>query len=158
MKLTFEKSVVSLFLVLWYFVGQRLGYPSGGLLGHIIYPLCHVNIFHLLANILCLCMIPCRLRLPMSYLIAVVCSFVPCFIGEDTLGFSGVLFAIVGQSWGRVGRFKDMMWKNKWFLFIPIFIPHVNALLHLYCLLLGYVVGKYDTCYSLLKIHHVRRG
>mgnify|MGYP006988863149 CR=1 FL=1 len=27
-------------------------------------------------------------------------------------------FAIVGMNWGSVRRFKDMLWKNKWWLVI----------------------------------------
>ena len=57
------------------------------------------------------------------------------------MGFSGVLFAIVGISWGKVHRFRDMLTKNIWFLIIPAFIPHINFLIHLYCLLLGYLYG-----------------
>ena len=34
-----------------------------------------------------------------------------------------------------------MVWRNKWFLFIPIFIPHVNAMIHLYCMVMGYLFG-----------------
>lgn len=57
------------------------------------------------------------------------------------MGFSGVLFAMVGIGWGRTGQFVKMLDKNKWFLIIPLFLPHVNAFIHLYCLLLGYVAG-----------------
>jgi hypothetical protein len=59
------------------------------------------------------------------------------------MGLSGVLFAIVGISWGKVCRFRDMFWKNRWFLIIPVFIPHVNAFIHVYCLVAGYVAGRY---------------
>ena len=143
MKFSWAKSIVSIVLVIWYFTMPGHGFTGYvDIAGHILYPLSHANIFHLLANILCLWMIPCGLHLTSAFILSVLCSFLPCFIYEETVGFSGVLFSIVGISWGRVNRFKDMIWRNKWFLIIPIFIPHVNALLHLYCLVLGYLLGR----------------
>ena len=121
---------------------------------NLLYPLSHANIWHLLANILCLFMLRCPLHIFATYIIAVIASFIPSPLlldiifpplgegGEGvTMGFSGVLFAIVGISWGKVHRFRDMLTKNIWFLIIPAFIPHINFLIHLYCLLLGYLYG-----------------
>ncbi len=141
MKYSLAKVIASVVLVLLYFAMPQFAFPGGGILGHILYPLSHANIWHLAANIVCLWMIPCGLHLLSAYLVAVLCSFLPCFLVESTCGFSGVLFAIVGMSWGMVRRFKDMLWKNKWWLVIPIFIPHVNALLHIWCLFGGFLVG-----------------
>lgn len=64
------------------------------------------------------------------------------------MGFSGVLFAMVGISWGKTHRFKDMMVRNKWILIIPAFIPHINFLIHIYCLLFGYLYGYSALCFS----------
>lgn len=133
---------VSFLLAASYLLFPSFVFPGGGLIGHLLYPLSHANIFHLLANLLCLWMIYCRLHLLPAFAVAVVCSFLPCFVAEPTMGFSGVLFAILGISWGRVHRFKDMLWRNKWFLVIPMFIPHVNGFIHLYCLVGGYFVGS----------------
>ena len=150
MRYSLAKVIVSIVLVVSYFAMPQVGFGGGGCsdtvtywTGHVLYVLSHANVWHLAANLLCLWMIPCRLHLGSSYFVAVVCSFLPCFIDEATVGFSGVLFAIVGMSWGRVRRFMDMLWRNKWFLVIPMFIPHVNALLHVYCLIAGYLVGCY---------------
>lgn len=148
-KYSLAKAVISMVLVVSYFAMPQFAFGddcSGTATywtEHLFYPLSHANIFHLLANILCLWMIPCGLHLGSSYFVAVVCSFLPCFLGEPTCGFSGVLFAIVGMSWGRVKQFREMLWKNKWWLVIPIFIPHVNALLHIWCLLGGFMVGYF---------------
>ena len=121
---------------------------------NLLYPFSHANIWHLLANILCLFMLRCPLHIFATYTIAVIASFIPSFslygflcsdavaAQEVTYGFSGVLFAIVGISWGKVHRFRDMLTKNIWFLIIPAFIPHINFLIHLYCLLLGYLYGR----------------
>ena len=149
MKFSWLKLAVSLLLVLWWLCMPQ--YCFGGydistyetLLGHLLYPLSHANVWHLSANILCLWMIPCKLHLLLAYIVAVICSFVPCYVSEGTMGFSGVLFAIVGMSWGSVRKFKDMLWRNKWWLLLPLFLPHVNGLLHLYCLVAGYAVGRY---------------
>lgn len=150
MRFSWAKLTVSLVLVVWYLAmpqysfGWWWDYPEcGAVCGNLLYPLSHANVWHLAANVLCLWMIPCELHLYAATFLSVLCSFLPCFITEATCGFSGVLFAIVGMSWGRVRRFRDMIWRNKWFLIIPIFIPHVNALLHVYCLLAGWVVGRY---------------
>lgn len=149
MRYTLAKAIVSLFLVVWYFTMPQTGFNGfgchlyGEMSEHFIYPVCHANVWHLAANILCLWMVPCELHLATSYLLAVLCSFLPCLVSEPTMGFSGVLFAIVGMSWGRVHRLRDMVWRNKWFLVIPVFLPHVNALLHVYCLLAGYFFGRY---------------
>ena len=142
MKYSLAKVLISLFLVMCWLCLPQFSFPDGGNIGHCLYPLSHANIFHLAANVLCLWMIPCGLHLTTAYVVAVVCSFLPCFLGESTYGFSGVLFAIVGMSWGRVRRFREMLWKNKWWLVIPMFIPHVNALLHIWCLFGGWIVGR----------------
>ena len=143
MSFSWAKLFVSVLLVLWWLFLPSYRFPDDGIIGHAFYSLCHANIWHLMANVLCLWMIRCELHLCISTILAIICSFFPCFISEPTCGFSGVLFSIVGMSWGRVRRFRDMLWRNKWFLIIPIFIPHVNALLHVYCLLVGWLVGRF---------------
>lgn len=150
-----SRFVVSLVLVGSYFLLPKYGFTSSlsPLSSHLLYPFSHANIWHLLANILCLCLLRCPLHIFATYTIAVLCSFLPSFslysllvgqgsaLSEPTYGFSGVLFAIVGVAWGKVGRFREMLTKNFWFLFIPAFIPHINFLIHLYCLLAGYALG-----------------
>jgi hypothetical protein len=37
-----------------------------------------------------------------------------------------------------------MIVRNKWFLIIPAFLPHVNFLIHIYCLIAGYLYGYYS--------------
>lgn len=160
------KLVISFLLVLSYFLLPKYGFTSfnynlSTLTNNLLYPISHANIFHLAGNILCLWMLRCPLHIVATYLIAVICSFLPCPTlssllfplssllslplssePEATYGFSGVLFAIVGISWGRARRFRDMLWRNKWILIIPSFIPHINFLIHLYCLLAGYAYGR----------------
>ena len=146
--------VVSFVLVGSYFILPKYGFTfHGPLINHLLYPLSHANIWHLAANIVCLWMLKCPKHIIATFAIAVLCSFLPCpqlpiwcqGVTEPTMGFSGVLFAMVGISWGRVHRFRDMVFKNKWFLIIPAFLPHVNFLIHLYCLIAGYLYGRYAT-------------
>ncbi len=141
--------IISVVLVGSYFCLPKYGFTfHGPWLNHLLYPISHANVWHLAANVLCLWMLRCHLHICTTYLIAVLCSFLPCpllpLYGESsalTMGFSGVLFAMVGISWGRIHRFRDMIVRNKWILIIPAFLPHVNFLIHLYCLLAGYLFG-----------------
>lgn len=157
----FVKIIMCLVLVGSYFFLPKYGFTSfspadfpAGLLPHMLYPLSHANIWHLLANMLCLFMLRCKMHLLATYLIAVLCSFMPSFsiydcvmqggfdaLSEPTYGFSGILFAMVGVSWGKIHRLRDMVNRNKWFLIIPAFLPHVNFLIHIYCLFVGYLYG-----------------
>ena len=155
MRSKFFQIFVILSLVGSYFLLPKYGFTSSfyPLSSHLLYPLSHANIWHLMANCLCLYLLRCPLHIVASYTIAVLCSFLPCplfidmlfFGGSEgvTYGFSGVLFAIVGIAWGRAGRFREMLSRNKWFLIIPAFIPHINFLIHLYCLIAGYAYGRW---------------
>ena len=153
------KIVVCFILVGSYFLLPKYGFTfNGDLLSHFLYPFSHANIWHLAANCLCLFMLRCPLHIAATYLIAVICSFLPSFclidsivqggfaaLKEPTYGYSGILFAMVGISWGKIHRFRDMILRNKWILIIPAFIPHINFLIHIYCLLAGYLYGRYAT-------------
>jgi len=161
MNIRYVKILVFFMLVGSYFFLPKYGFTSfdGSFSGydianHFLYPFSHANIWHLLANMLCLFMIRCKMHLIATYLIAVLCSFLPSFsiydcvmqcgfaaLSEPTYGFSGILFAMVGISWGKIHRLRDMVARNKWFLIIPAFLPHVNFLIHIYCLFAGYLYG-----------------
>lgn len=142
-----DRWTVTVVLVLSYFFLPKYGYV--GVLGnsteelanHILYPISHANVFHLTANILFIWMVRCDMRLLETITIAILCSFIPTLTTEPTMGFSGVLFAMVGITWGRVSKFKEMFLKNKWIFLIMLLVPHVNFLIHLYCLLAGYAYG-----------------
>lgn len=140
-----SRLVVGLVLALSYFLMPKYGFTgtlsSGDLYTHLLYPLSHANVWHLAVNVVCLLMVRCRLHLALSYMCAIICSFLPCFVSEPTMGFSGVLFASVAISWGRITAFRRMIWTNKWVLLVPPFLPHVNFMIHLYCMLAGYAVG-----------------
>ena len=148
------KNSTSLYLILasglvlsYFLLHQVYGFTAhSSLLTRILYPICHANIWHLAANLVYLWLIRQLLSMNLipAYLLAVFAAFLPSFMlwGEaPTTGFSGVMFVLVGMSWGKINRFYDMFWRNKWILIIPFFIPNINALLHLYCLVLGFAFG-----------------
>ena len=152
MKYSFRyvKLIVCLVLVVSYFSLPKYGFTfNGPLVNHFLYPFSHANIWHLAANTLCLCMLRCKTHIIATYICAVLCSFLPCPQlplwwndgTEPTMGYSGVLFVMVGISWGKIHRFRDMIYRNKWFLILPAFLPHVNFLIHIYCLIAGYLYG-----------------
>lgn len=138
------KAIITIVLVLSFFLLPFQGFTSiadGNITAHLMHPLSHANIFHLAANISFLWLLKCHINIITTFVCAALCSFLPTFTSEPTAGFSGVLFAAVAISWGRLALFKRMLVKNKWFLIIPFFLPHVNALFHIYCLLAGYLCG-----------------
>ena len=145
--------ILSLILVGSYFILPKYGFTfHGPLINHVLYPLSHANIWHLAANILCLWMLRCPPHILATFVCAVLCSFLPCpqlplygGVIEPTMGFSGVLFAMVGISWGKIHRFKEMLRRNWWVLILPAFLPHINFLIHFYCLVAGYLYGRYAT-------------
>lgn len=137
-----QRIVISVILVLAYFLFPAVGYVGGVHGANFVYPFCHANIFHLLSNILCLWLLSCPLNILATYIIAVLCSFLPAFTSEPTMGFSGVLFAIAGVSWGRTGLFNEMCRRCLPLILITLFIPHVNAFIHTYCLFVGYLYGS----------------
>lgn len=145
-------------LVLSYFLLPEYGFTTSltqqdtPLINHFLYPLSHANIFHLAANVVCILAMPCPLKLHITYPIAVLASFIPSPTLYDlfsvggsmnpTMGFSGILFAAVGLSWGRIHRFRDMVYRNRIFLILPALFPNINALIHLYCLVLAYIYAS----------------
>lgn len=161
-RIRIEQCLITLVLtVCWLFL-PAVGYTNGdteNIKVHLLYIVSHANIWHLAGNLLCLWLIRRKLYLYSSLVIAFLASLIPAFsIYGDvgvTLGFSGVLFAIVGTKWG----FYCGEWRRqgatpmvrKWvgqfmirilpFALLGILIPHVNWCLHTYCLLAGFAYG-----------------
>ena len=158
---TIEKTLVTLVLVSWYVWMPQRGYVSGceDIPGHYLYMLSHANVWHLTGNLFVLWLMKGKLHLPSSLLIAVLASFVPAvgtvwdgFVPSGvTLGFSGVLFAMIGINWGiyvgdaryQRSAVSDFCIKVLPFALVGVLIPHVNWCIHLYCLLAGFVYGRY---------------
>lgn len=157
-----EKLLVTLVLVCWYFLmPQTACKPSDGTLSHYNYLLCHANIWHMAGNLLVLWLMRGSLHLPSSIAIAVLCSFLPAVgsifdgfsLGDGTMGFSGVLFAMAGVKWGKyIWRLTDKKQQRVFtkkfmlqvlpFALVGVVIPHISWCIHLYCLLMGFVYGR----------------
>lgn len=190
---TIQKVVIMVVLVLWWLFGPVVGsYPMGiedsdqitthstgwqwTVASHVLYMVSHANFWHLAGNLFVLWMIPNRLYLLEAVIIAFVTSWLPS-VGSiwdiwnnepvaATVGFSGVLFAILGIKWGvycvgqhkgRISRRGRIMDEQRTaisakrlkmfcvrvlpFALIGFLVPHLNWTIHLYCLTAGLLVG-----------------
>lgn len=127
-------------LVSCYLALPKIGYTwNGALVGHLAYSFCHANVFHLLCNCLVLFMLKQSVRIEM-FVIAILCSFIPCW-GDETVGASGVIFAHIGWTWGKTGRFLEMCKKNIPFVVLFGLLPNMNMMIHFYCMMAGYLYG-----------------
>ena len=131
------------FLIFVYFVFPQNGYVwDGPALGHFTYSFCHANIFHLLGNCFAIWMLNHKIG-GFAFLVAVISSYLPTFTAEPTLGASGIIFAHVGCLFGMAGSFKEMCKKILPITILCGLLPHVNMLIHVYCLFIGYVITLY---------------
>lgn len=162
-RLTIEKTVLTVVLVTCYVLMPVTGYTNSlslsGIPNHLIYMFSHANVWHLAGNLFVLWILKRRLYLLPAVIIGFVCSFLPAFglwpIGI-TVGFSGVLFAVIGIKWGvycnsfaEAGRLFEVCAIEEFYIkvlplaLIGIIIPHINWCLHLYCLLVGFLFGRF---------------
>jgi len=162
-RLTIEKAVLTAVMAAWYVAGPQTGYGIGDMspLHHALSMVSHANVWHLAGNLFVLWIMRNRLYLAASVCIAFVMSFLPVAgpvwpIDGVTTGFSGVIFAIWGVKWGvhcqsfwPAGReiMREKLWefccKALPFALVGIVIPNVNWCLHLYCLLGGFMYGRW---------------
>lgn len=168
--ITIEKICVTVVLVAWYVLMPQTGYRSGccddAPMEHLLAMVSHAGVWHLACNLFVLWIMTRRLYLIPSMVIALVMSFVPSFgiifpLDGVTMGFSGVLFAIVGIKWGVYCRHEDGRWpsdplyrkrkpyrefatKVLPFALVGILIPNINWCIHTYCLLAGLVYGRFQ--------------
>lgn len=156
-----EKLIVSVVLIAWYLFMPQVGYTDDmESTAHITYLLCHANIWHLAGNVFVLWMMKGRLWLASSLIIAFLCSFIPApgsvwdgfLLTGQTMGFSGVLFAIAGIHWGYHIRYcygekrkaaeKAFITKALPWAVVGVLIPHINWCIHLYCMMAGFIYGR----------------
>ena len=164
-----SKVLVTVVLLTWWLFMPTVGYASRGtadhcFLGHLLWPLSHANVWHLAGNLYFLWVVLKEGRLYMreSYVIAVLCSFLPVVPGLwdlfssgeplTTVGFSGVLCAMIGIRWGMwigscnsVAAYGTFARRVLSFVAVGFVIPHVNWSIHLYCLMAGVVYGMVAT-------------
>lgn len=130
-----------LILILCYIFLPKVGYVwNGEMSGHLLFTFCHSNIFHLLCNIMVILSFKQKIRYEM-YIISILCSFLPC-CSDLTMGASGMIFAHIGYTWGKIDNFREMFKRNLLLILLTGLFPNMNMLIHLYCLLAGYLFGK----------------
>lgn len=140
------KHILAVIVTTCYFILPQTGYGENtSFATHLLFPLCHGNIFHLCGNMLCLLLIKGPLFLIPATIINFISSYLPIFgfYGpiKCTMGISGVLFAIVGIKYGKYGTFKNMSKQCLPCTIGMAVLPHINWCIHLYCLFFGYLYG-----------------
>lgn len=148
---TFLKVVLSVVCGVFLFFPMESFCGIGGHRGHLLYGFSHANVFHCVSNLLCLWLIRFRIRWLACYVLSVLASYLPCYVWDwgslsfvvlPTCGLSGFLLCAVGMEWGRY----RMFWKMVRYVGVPLavvsFVPHVNGMLHFWCLGVGYLWGR----------------
>ncbi len=126
----------------WYAVGI---YTGCGLGCRMLYPFYHANVLHATLNAWCLLSVIfiydiSLWRFFLSYIIAVtIPSF--CLSGIPTVGLSGVVFALFGSISFEVQRKAYYQLWMLAYLVAGFLFPNTNALVHLYCYMVGGAVA-----------------
>ena len=129
-------------LVCLFLCTQHVGFYHGcPIENHFAYSFFHVNLFHLLINLMVLWSIKNKIDVTLSFVAAVAASFLPMFVTEPTMGLSGFLFSALGIMWGKTGMWKEAAKKAMPFILLTMLLNDVNGTLHLYCFWLGYSIG-----------------
>ena len=160
------KLFVSAVLLMSFVLGFRVDGSGKGIATYITVwehaarMLIHDNVWHLAGNLLVLWLMRMPLYLMIGMLIGFVCSWLPVLPGvwellgivettatSVTVGFSGVLFAIIGVKWGKaccdgIATYVTVCKKLGPVVVAGAFLPYLNWCLHLYCLLAGLVYGR----------------
>lgn len=149
---------LSLALVLCFPVG--VGYVAGsGVLERVLSELCHVNVWHLLTNVIALWELRPLWREALCGMVAaLVCTWLPSCVEGVTMGASGWLLVVVGMRWGVAVWDKGWRsWRNARRFAVCVALPVlclsffqcVNTPLHVWCLLCGVLL--YELCARLVK-------
>lgn len=146
------RPTVAAIIVIGMLLPVSLGYsPGSPAYTHVTYMIVHANVFHMLGNLVCwLWLAPAcsRWAFP-SAVVAVLCSFIPQLQPADvTVGFSGVLFAMVGFLLGSRGLWRNMLATLALSTAVGILFTFVSSSgsvcieLHAWCLLLSYTLSR----------------
>lgn len=122
-------------------------FPKGGLgcvwdvcdIRHITYIFSHANIFHLLANLVCVWGFRKEIN-HVAWITAVLVSFLPSFSSVPVVGMSGLLFAHLGTTWAPSRQLKPMCRKILPWAILWGLLPGVCLPVHIYALFGGYLL------------------
>lgn len=157
------KYIAPLLLFLLHFTGldkETCGFNSiSGWQTCFTYQFLHTSIIHVLLNSFCFAMLlrNCKFKFTdyvWAFNISALCAYISTTSGAYTetvtVGFSGVLYAIIGMQLLEV--LDKWAWNAKQFLsllivslLISFFNPHSNTLLHILCAALGYLYWLVET-------------
>ncbi len=145
----YSKFIVTLILVVSNLCAPKVGFaPLGAedfdITSNLLFPLFHANWLHLLCNLWCVWLIRPPYCVFSGIVISFLCSLLPePFISEPIMGISGILFAMIGAKFGKVGQAKELIRKTWLFFLVTAFLPNIACLYHLYCIALGYLWGAH---------------
>lgn len=113
--------------------------------GRLCYHFFHANFFHTLCNAWCLLALVFYynadgLELLLSYAIATTVPSV-ALSTQPTVGASGICFALMGIVFYKVARKRYYLAWIIPVIAVGFFIPRMAATVHLYCFLVGLIVG-----------------
>jgi len=120
-----------------YFLPHMEVWNNAPIENHFLYMFSHANIFHLLANTIAL--LSLKKLYPVSFIIAFIASFFP-FNGM-ILGLSGVIFSQIGINIGKKFN-KNGLYQNIIIACIFGMLPNMAILIHIYCLIIGFLIGN----------------
>ena len=139
---TRAKVVLTVLCVLMLLFNHDGGFAPGcKLYSRLSYSFCHTNVWHMLCNLFVLWGIRNKLCILPAYAIAVAASWLPMWVDNPTVGMSGLLFAMFGIMWGKTGMAWKCVKTGAPVIVLTMLFPNVNGLLHLYCYVVGFVVG-----------------
>ena len=140
------KAGISAIFVVSFLTVPRVGFlPLGtvgfDILNNIMFPLCHANVFHLVCNLLCVWLTRPSYHILSGILISFFASLLPEMTTDPIMGMSGILFAVIGVKYGKMGLLT-LLAKRTWaFFVITALLPNVACIYHLYCIIIGYLWG-----------------
>ena len=149
MKFNLTNASIAVAVFLAFLLGYRCSFVWNEYgISHFLYPFSHVNVFHLLANLVALLSFRKNVG-AVAYIAAVAASFLP--MGDTaTMGLSAVLFAHIGATWAYSAGFYPMCRRILPFAVLIGLLPGVNFFIHIYSLFLGYIIMY--SVYHLLKL------
>lgn len=115
------------------------------------YPLGHANIFHLLANMWCsFVIVKSNFRESiLTWMLAYIIAVTSPAGAAVTVGFSGVLYAVMGIISWQAQKFWNFHAWTLGFMFLMFLIPgKVNNCVHVYCYAMGILAGSLINYYG----------